>query len=268
MNSFPGGTFLHLREGLQSTEGTPDGQHGSNNGRRKRGTMSRFSYWYSGLSRKGRIATTAGGIAVAVIVAVVILYLVFKPTMVEVRYGEIVWDPIDGHVWEDNTQTKMVEASEAGDYKVIYIEQLSPEHEEQLAEEKKKLEEEAKALEETSGFESVGASFPTDTIAQLNTLQQNIEVMGQDIITGMEMANQLYEAQIALMDYRNQAASIALPPELEPLRTQAIQVLDMYISACDLYIDAIADGDLAKVDQANALIQEATAIIQGLLPSY
>ena len=67
---------------------------------------------------------------------------------------------------------------------------------------------------------------------------------------------------------RSQAASIALPPELEPLRTQAIQVLDMYISACDFYLDAIATGDLTKVDQANALIQEATNIIQGLLPSY
>ena len=220
------------------------------------------------LGRKGRIAITAGGIAVAVIVAVVILYLVFKPTMVEVRYGEIIWDPIDGHVWEDNTETKMVEASEAGDYRVTYVERLSPEHEEQLKLEQEKLEEEAKALDEASGFESMETSFPTDTIAQLNALQQNIEVMGQDIITGMEMANQLYEAQLALMDYRNQAASIALPPELEPLRAQALQILDMYIRACDFYIDAIASGDLALVDQANALIQEASSMIQGLLPSY
>jgi len=230
--------------------------------------MSRFSYWYSGLSHKTKIAITAGGIVVAVIVAIAILYLVFKPTMVEVRYGEIVWDPMDGHVWEDNTQTKMVASSEAGDYKVTYIDRLSPEHEEQIRLEKEKLAEEAKALEESSGLEAMEASFPTDTIAQLNTLQKNVEVMGQDIITGMEMANQLYEAQLALMDYRNQAESIALPPELEPLRTQAIQILDMYISACDFYIDAIATSDLTKVDQANALIQEATSIIQSLLPTY
>lgn len=230
--------------------------------------MSRFSYWYSGLGRRARIAITAGGIVVAVIVAIVILYLVFKPTMVEVRYGEIIWDPIDGHVWEDNTETITVESSEAGDYRVTYIERLSPEHEEQLKLEQEKLEEEAKALDEASGFESMETSFPTDTIAQLNALQQNIEVMGQDIITGMEMANQLYEAQLALMDYRNQAASIALPPELEPLRAQALQILDMYIRACDFYIDAIASGDLALVDQANALIQEASSMIQGLLPSY
>ncbi|MBN2026813.1 MAG: hypothetical protein JW854_08660 [Actinobacteria bacterium] len=230
--------------------------------------MSRFSYWYSGLSRKGKIAITAGGITAAVIVAIVILYLVFKPTMVEVRYGEIIWDPIDGHVWEENTQTKMVEASEAGDYRVTYIERLSPEHEERLRQEQEKLAQEAAELENATGFESMETSFPTDTIAQLNTMQQNIEVMGQDIITGMEMANQLYEAQLALMDYRSQASSYPLPPELEPLRAQAIQVLDMYISACDLYIDAIASGDLTLVDQANALIQEASSMIQSLLPTY
>ena len=73
---------------------------------------------------------------------------------------------------------------------------------------------------------------------------------------------------MTLIDYRNQAASLALPPELEGVRTQALQVLDMYINACDLYLDAIASGDLSLVDQANALIQEANSIVQGLIPSY
>ena len=230
--------------------------------------MSRFSYWYTGLSRRGRIAITAGGIAAAVIVAVVILYLVFKPTMVEVRYGEITWDPIDGHVWEDNTQTKMVESSEAADYRVTYIERLSPEHEEQLRQEQERLAEEQKQLEESTGLEAMEAAFPTDTIAQLNTIQQNIEAMGQDIITGMEMAAELYEAQVTLMDYRSQAASIPLPPEFETIRQQALQIFDMYISACDLYIDGIANGDLTLFDQANALIQQANETIQSLLPTY
>ncbi len=230
--------------------------------------MSRFSYWYSGLSRKGRIAITAGGIAVAAIVAVVILYLVFKPTMVEVRYGEIIWDPIDGHVWEDNTQTKMVDSSEAGDYRVTYVEKLSPEHEEQLKQEQEKLAAEQQQLQESTGLEAMETAFPTDTIAQLNTLQQNVETMGQDIITGMEMASELYEAQVTLMDYRSQVASMPLPPEFEELRQQALQIFDMYISACDLYIDAIATGDLTLVDQANALIQQATDTIQSLIPTY
>jgi hypothetical protein len=230
--------------------------------------MSRFSYWYSGLSRKARIAMTVGGIAVAVIVAITILYLVFKPTMVEVRYGTIVWDPIDGHVWEDNTQTILVKASEAGDYSVERIEKLSPEHEEQMRLEQEKLAEEAKVLEESTGLEAMETSFPTDTIAQLNTLQQNVEAMGQDLITGMEMAAELYDAQLTLMDYRSQVASLQLPPELETLRQEALQILDMYIRACDFYIDAIATGDLALVDQANALIQEASSMIQSLIPTY
>ena len=92
--------------------------------------------------------------------------------------------------------------------------------------------------------------------------------MGQDIVTGMEMANQLYEAQATLMDYRSQVASMALPPEFEALRQQALQIFDMYIKACDLYLEAIASGDLSLVDQADVLIQRASDMIQGLIPSY
>jgi hypothetical protein len=229
--------------------------------------MSRLSYWYSGLGRGAKIGITVAGVALAAITAIAILYLVLTPEKVEVRYGTIVWDPIDGHIWEDNTQTIWVEASEAGDYKVERIEKLSPEHEAQRAQLEQELAEQQQA-QQSSGFESIESAFPADTFAQLNALQQNIETTGQDIISGMEMANQIYTAQLTLIEYRNQAASMALPPELEGLRTQALQVMDMYIAACDLYLDAIASGDLTLVDQANALIQEANSIVQGLIPSY
>jgi putative lipoic acid-binding regulatory protein len=230
--------------------------------------MSRLTYWYSGLSRGAKTGITIGGIALAVIAAIAILYLVLTPEKVEVRYGTIVWDPIDGHVWEDNTETIRVEASEAGNYRVERIEKLSPEHQEQVDKQQEEIAKQQEAQKEAGGFENIESAFPADTFAQLNALQQNIETAGSDIISGMEMANQIYTAQLKLIDYRNQAASLALPPELEGVRTQALHVLDMYINACDLYLDAIASGDLNLVDQANALIQEANGIVQGLIPSY
>ncbi len=228
--------------------------------------MSGITYWYSGLSRRAKAAITVGGIALGVIVAVVILYMAFTPGKVEVRYGTIVRDPIDNHVWEDNTQTAWVSPSEAGDYEVVYIDKLSPEHEEQVKKQQEELARQEKEREQATGYQAMETAFPADTFEQLNTLQQNIETMGQDVLSGMEMANQIHEAQVALMDYRNQVASMPLPPELEPLRQQALQIFDMYIKACDLYIETIATGDLTLVDQANALIQQASEMIQGLIP--
>ncbi len=230
--------------------------------------MGRISYWYSGLSRGAKTAITISGVALAALVAAAILYMVLTPDKVEVRYGTIVWDPVDGHVWEDNTQTIWVEASEAGNYRVERIEQLSPEHQEQIDKQKEEQKKREEELVQYTGVEGIEAAFPADTFAQLNTLQQNIETAGQDILTGMKMANEIYVAQTTLLDTRNQAASMALPPDLEPLRGEALHVLDLYISACDYYLDAIASGDLSLIDQGNALIQEATTIVQGLLPSY
>ena len=60
---------------------------------------------------------------------------------------------------------------------------------------------------------------------------------------------------------------IALAPELEPMRQQVLQIFDLYIKACDLYMQAIATGDLALVDEANALIKQAGEAIQALMPS-
>jgi hypothetical protein len=230
--------------------------------------MNRLSHWYSGLSRGAKITITGLGIAIALAVIVIVAYMLLVPKQVEVRYGTIVRDPIDNHIWEDNTQTAWVNPSEAGDYRVEYVDKLSPEHEEQIKKEQEAIAQQQQQLEDSSGLEAMQSSIPTDTIADLNTLQQNVQVMGQDIISGMEMANEISEAKSTLVDYRNQVASMYLAPELEPLRQKALQVLDMYIGACDLYLQAIATGDLSHIDEANALIQQASEMIQSLIPSY
>lgn len=230
--------------------------------------MHRLTIWYSGLGRKGKVFLwTAVGLLAGVLL-VVIAWMVLSQDKVLVRYGTIIRDPIDNHVWEDNTQTAWVSPSEAGNYRVEYIDRYSPEHEEQIRKEKEAAAAEEKEAERSTGLQSLQTYIPAQTFEDLNTLQRNIEVMGQDIISGMEMANQISNTKSTLVDYRNQAASMPLPPELEHLRQEALEIFDMYIRACDLYLRAIATGDLTLVNEANALIQAAAERIQALMPSY
>lgn len=230
--------------------------------------MRRLIIWYSNLSRRGKVLLWSALGLVAALVVVAIAWMVLSPDKVLVRYGTIVRDPIDNHVWEDNTQTAWVSPSEAANYRVEYIDRYSPEHEEQIRKEQEAAAAEQKELEESTGFQALETSIPAQTFEDLNTLQRNIEVMGQDIISGMEMASQISTIKATLVDYRNQVASLPLPAELEPLRQEALQIFDMYIKACDLYLQAIASGDLTLVDEANALIQAAAERIQALMPSY
>ncbi|NPV58467.1 MAG: hypothetical protein HPY75_02245 [Actinobacteria bacterium] len=230
--------------------------------------MRRIRDWYLGLGRGSRIALFSCGAVLAVAVAVIIVVLVNNPSKVQVRYGTIVRDPIDNYVWEDNTQTAWVDPSEAGNYRIEYIDKYSPEHEEQIRKEKEEAAAREKELEESSGYEAIESAVPAGTFEDMQTLQRNIQTMGQDIVSGMQMANEISNTKSSLVYYRNQVATMPLPPEIEPLRQQALQVFDMYIKACDLYLQAIATGELALVDEANSLVNEATSIIQGLLPSY
>ncbi|MDD3717788.1 MAG: hypothetical protein PHP28_03885 [Actinomycetota bacterium] len=229
--------------------------------------MNRISQWYSGLRRGTKIAIAGLGIVVALAVIAVVAYMLVVPKKVEVRYGTIVRDPLDNHIWEDNTQTAWVDPSEAADYKIEYVDKYSPEHEEQLKKEAEAIAEQQRAIDESSGIEAIQTSIPTDTIVDLNTLQQNISVMGQDLISGMEMANEISEWKAILVDYRNQVVSMYLAPELETLRQKALQILDMYIGACDLYLRAISTADFSYIDEANLLIQQASEMIQSLMPS-
>ena len=230
--------------------------------------MNRFTYWYSGLNRRLKIAIIAGGAAAAIAVAVLIAYMVLTPDLVQVRYGTIVRDPINNYVWEDNTQTIMVSPSEAGNYRVEYVDKYTPENEEMLSKKEEQLAEEQKAAEGTEGYQAIQTSVSSQAFADINTLQRNIEIMGQDIVSGMQMANEVSNTKSTLVIYRNQVAAMSIPPELEPLRQQALQIFDKYIAACDLYLKAMSEGSLGYVDQANALINEANGMVQGLIPSY
>jgi len=226
--------------------------------------MSRFSYWYSGLSRGAKTGITIGGIILAVVVAGAILYMVFTPEKVEVRYGTIVWDPIDGHIWEDNTQTIWVEASEAGNYRVERIEKLSPEHEEQQAQLQAELEKEQAAAEGTSGYESMAAVMPTDTIEDLQALQQDLDTMSQNVVSGMEMASQISELRSTLQTHYDQVAAYPAIPEIEQYKQQYLSAINMYIQACDWALKGIATADPSCITQAQTLYNEGTAIIQSL----
>jgi len=226
--------------------------------------MNRLTYWYSGLSHKTKIAITVGGIAVAVVVAAAILYMVFKPAMVEVRYGTIVWDPIDGHVWEDNTQTIWVEASEVGNYKVERIEKLSEEHQAQIEAKKKRIAEEEAKTEGATGLESITTAVPTNVMDDLRTLDQNLQTMSQDVISGLEAANEIKELRNSLQVHYDQVAAFPVIPEIEPYKQQYLSAISKYIQASDAVLQAIATADPTYMDQANALYSEATAIIQEL----
>ena len=226
--------------------------------------MSRMTYWYAGLSRKAKMAITAGGIALAVIVAVAILYMVLKPTKVEVRYGTIVWDPIDGHVWEDNTQTIWVDSSEAGNYTVERIEKLSPEHEAQMKAMEEELAQQEAQQEQSTGYESLEVVMDPDTLEDLNALQEDISVMSQDVISGMEMANEISQTRSTLQTHYDQIAAFAVIPEVEQYKQQYLSAISKYIQACDAALQGIATTDQSYIVQAQVLYNEGTAIIQGL----
>jgi hypothetical protein len=230
--------------------------------------MNRLSLWFYTLGKPARTALVSILVLLLVGAGSLIAYMIAAPKKVEVRYGTIVWDPLDGHVWEDNTQTAMVDPSEAADYRVEYIVKYSPEHEEQIRKAQEEQIAEQESLETSTGLEALETALPEQQMRDIMTLQQNIEVMGQDVISGMEMAGEISDIKSTLVDYRNQVASLPLPPELESLRQEVLQIFDRYIAACDYYLQAIATGDLTYVDRANALIDEANAMIQGLVPSY
>ncbi len=229
--------------------------------------MHRLTLWYANLSRGAKTSLWVGMGALAAILVIIIAWMTLTPDKVMVRYGTIVRDPIDNYVWEDNTQTAWVNPSEAGNYRVEYIDRYSPEHEEQLRKEQEELAAKEQELAQSTGMQALETSLPSQTFQDLNTLQKNIDVMGQDIISGMEMANEISRTKSTLVNYRNQAASVTLAPELEPMRQQVLQIFDLYIKACDLYLQAIATGDLTLVDEANALIKQASEAIQALMPS-
>lgn len=226
--------------------------------------MSGIKLRYLRLSRRSKILFTAAAVTAALAVSVFVVFLVLAPRQVQVKNGTIVWDPIDGHVWEDNTETLWVDAGEASNYGVEYIVKYSPEHAEQLAKRQENEAAQREQLQEAQGLEAVTTSVPTQYIRDLETAKYNVETMGRDIITGLDMANMLEEFKSTLQYWRNQIAATPAIPEVETYKQQAISAMDKAIMAIDLYLQGIATANPAYFDQANALLRDAAVIIQDL----
>lgn len=228
--------------------------------------MNRLSLWYRGLNKNARVGIAVAFAAVVLALVGVIGYLVLVPQKVEVKFGTIVRDPVDGRVWSDNTQTAMVDPDQAAKYRIEYVDKLSPEHEQELAE-KRALEEAEKAmLEESQGLQSVSVPVTAEQAGDMQSLQQSIQSLGSGVVSGMEMAGQIGDTKSQLVNYRNQIAAVSVPAQFEPTKQQVIQVFDMYIQACDLYLQGIASADMSYIDQANSLVSDATTKLQNLVP--
>ncbi len=229
--------------------------------------MNRLSLWWRGLSRKTRLALTVGAGALAALIAAVIVYFTFlAPNMVEVRTGTIVYDPVDGHVWEDDTETLMVSEDEAGNYTVVRIQKLSEEHAAIKAAEEEAARKQAEELANATGYQAISGGLTEEDMANMARLQRDLTAMGEGLITGLEMVNQLYETRNVMASYRDQAAATTVPPELQDLKNQMIHVFDLYIAGIDSFIDYAASMDPASLAQGQAYLDEATSIIQNSIP--
>ena len=129
--------------------------------------MGKLTLWYRGLDKSVRIIVVTAGVVVLLAVVGSIGYMLFHPQKVQVRYGTIVRDPVDGHVWEDKTQTLWVDPAQAGNYRIEYVDRLSPENEQKLAEEQA-----AQALAQVdadspAGMTRIQAPIPDQTLRDI-----------------------------------------------------------------------------------------------------
>jgi hypothetical protein len=230
--------------------------------------MTSITLWYAKLSRKARIALLCGGIGLVLVIAVLVAYMTMVPAKVQVRTGTIVLDPIDGHVWQDDTQTLMVDPSEAANYHVEYVDQLSPEHQAQVDAEKQAAQEQRQKLENSQGVEALTTAIPAQTMTDLHTMQGNLDTMSQEAISGLQIANEVDKTRTSLTQFRNQLAATPVPAELENLKKQAISLLDMGIQACTLTLQYIGTGDQTILKQAQDLAQQAADEWQKLIAPY
>lgn len=230
--------------------------------------MDRLAFWYAGLSHWKKRTMIAAGIAVAVLAVAAIAYVLLMPKKVEVTFGTIRWDPISGEIFSDDTQTITVDADKAADYKVVYEIQYNDEHAALIAAEEARLKAEADALAEQTGLQPVQMAFNTDTINDLNTLQRNIEVYSQQVLTGMEIANEWSATQATLINARDQLAAMPVPEALAGLKQQSIDIMNMYIDAIDCALQYVATGDQRYATQAQALAAQANSRMQALAAPF
>lgn len=227
--------------------------------------MRRLSLWYGGLSRTAKVAMTSAFVAIVLILVIAIGVMTLNPKKVEVRYGTIVRDPVDGHVWSNDTRTAMVDPEKAANYKVEYVDRYSPEHEKELEAQKASDEAREQELAQSKGFESQSFLVPSDQVAVMQDIQQGVEEAGTSIISGMEMASQIGSTKSTLVAQRNQIAAVSVPAQFESLKQQTLEIFDKYIRASDIYLDAIATADITKVEEAQNLVSEANSQMESLL---
>ena len=228
--------------------------------------MNGLSRWYHIRSHKSRKAIVVLGVAVSLAVVGIIGYPLLAPHKVNVRYGTIVRDPVDGHVWEDHTKTIRVNADKAGKYTVEYIDKLSPEHQQQAAQEKTQEAEKAAQAESTQVIEPATPLVTNEQLANMKTAQQSVDTVARSIIDGMKMLSGFVEAKNQMINYRNQIAAMPVAQEIEPAKQRLLLIFDKYIQASDLFIQAIVTADRSKATQADALVKEANAMVEDVLP--
>ena len=230
--------------------------------------MSGITLWYAKLSHKARVGLLCGVIGLALLIVIMVAYMTLVPEKVQVRTGTIIRDPIDGHVWEDNTQTLMVNPSEVSNYHVEYEDRLSDEHQKELEAQKQQAAVERQKLEQATGVQAMQTVVPTQQMQDLQTVQKNMGVMSQEVVTGMDFANEIDQTRTSLKQFRNQVANTPLPAEVEPLRQDGLAIIDEAIQACTLTLEYIGTGNDAILQQATNLAQKAAEDWQKLISRY
>jgi len=188
-------------------------------------------------------------------------YILLVPVKVEVRYGTIVRDPVDGHVWEDHTKTIQVDSDETDKYSVKYVDKLSPEHEQQRAQEEAQKAQKQAEQEQLKGYEKLGIPLSSQELINIQITLQNVDVSGTNVIEGIELSNALSETKSKLVNYRNQIAAMPMAAEVAPFKDRVLTVFDKYIQACDLYLLAMTEANQSYMQQANVLVNEASALM-------
>jgi len=178
-----------------------------------------------------------------------------------VRYGTIVRDPVDGHVWEDHTKTARVAENKADKYIVKYVDKLSPEHQQAEAQQQAQKAAEEAQMEQLQGLEKLGIPMTSQQLINLSIMLENIDVTGSNVVQGIELSNALSQTRLKLISYREQIAAMPMTAELSSFRERVLTIFDKYIQACDLYLQAMTEMNQSYMQQANVLVNEANALI-------
>jgi hypothetical protein len=225
-----------------------------------------LSYWYHTRNRKYRKTIIALAVAVIMVTVGLVGYTLLWPRKVEVRYGTIVRDPVDGHVWEDNTKTARVDADKARKYTVQYVDKLSPEHQNQEVKQENQKAQEAAEAESAQVVQPATPVITEEQLSNMRAAQQSVDSVAGSVIEGLRMLDGFVEAKNQMISYRNQIAATPVGAQVEPLKQRLLAIFDKYIQASDLYIQAIVTADLSKATQAEALVSEANSTVEKFLP--